>query len=282
MNKVIIGTAFNYSYQHIELFLQSLNSVYDGKVVLFSNSKIKIPNTRIDVVFEYWNPERDKSRLPVAFNDVINFRHYLYHDFLKRNKAIDAVMLSDVRDVVFQADPFDILNDKITVAVEDNTIEGCAINANWMKSIFGEAYYTTVAKQKIICAGTTIGTYQSILSYEEEMMALLEKWHNGLDIGDKNMVIDQAIHNYWCREKKDAIIFSDNETGSILTMGHTQKFSFNREGQVINSLGNPYSVIHQFDRVKWMEKLLNASSNIKNEIPKSIFIQKFIKRFRNF
>lgn len=281
MNKVIIGTAFNYSYQHIELFLQSLNSFYDGTVVLFSNRNIKIPNTRIDVVVEYWNPERDKSRLPVAFNDVINFRHYLYHDFLKSNKAIDAVMLSDVRDVVFQSDPFDMLNDKITVAVEDNTIEGCAINSNWMKSIFGEEYFTKVALQRIICAGTTIGTYQSILAYEEEMITLLEKWHNGLDSGEKNMVIDQAIHNYWCTDHKDNLIFSDNESGSILTMGHTQNFAFNREGQLVNSLGKPYAAIHQFDRVKWMERIFQERFNIHNPVyrEQNLF-ERLIKKLR--
>lgn len=281
MNKVIMGTAFNYSYQHIELFLKSLNNFYDGTVVLFSNRNIKIPNTRIDVVVEYWNQERDKSRLPVAFNDVINFRHYLYYDFLKRNKAIDAVMLSDVRDVVFQSDPFDMLNDKITVAVEDNTMEGCAINSNWMKSIFGEEYFTKVAKQKIICAGTTIGTYQSILAYEEEMITLLEKWHNGLDSGEKNMVIDQAIHNYWCAEHKDNLIFSGNENGSILTMGHTQNVSFNREGKLINSLGKPYAVIHQFDRVKWMEKIFQEKFNLHNPVQRERnLIERLIKKLR--
>ncbi len=262
MNKVILGTAFNYDYKQIELFLGSLARVFNGKVVLFTNRKIKIPIKGIEVEFVFWNPER-QSALPVAFNDVINYRHYLYLDFLRRNSSIDAVMLSDVRDVFFQSDPFEMLDEKITVAVEDMTIEGCAINSNWIRTIFGQDYFDSVAKRKIICAGTTIGNYESILAYEEEMIVLLEKWHNGLDSGESNMVIDQAIHNYWCLQHKDSIIYSNNETGSILTMGHTQNFRFNREGNLINSQGEPYSVIHQFDRVNWVENIFNQKMNIQ-------------------
>jgi len=79
---------------------------------------------------------------------------------------------------------------------------------------------------------------------------------------------DQAYANYIVHNRlvKDSFLYS-NTSGPIATVYYLKKIIFNKNCQLINSLDQPYSVVHQYDK-RWDE----FEENVK-KIKKSLAIK---------
>jgi hypothetical protein len=64
---------------------------------------------------------------------------------------------------------------------------------------------------------------------------------------------DQAYCNFITYKKyfKDSYLYS-NHKGPIATVYYLKKIKFNGESQLINELGKPYLIVHQYDK-RWSE-----------------------------
>src|SRR5262249_8327416 len=104
--RLVLGAAVGFDVDQVRVFVESLRSVgYTGHVVLLvrwpgfragqylrSGAVHPIPTLRVRS-FSRWAPAR---------------RYSIYADYLRaRPDRFDQVMLSDVRDVVFQRHPFE-------------------------------------------------------------------------------------------------------------------------------------------------------------------------------
>lgn len=77
-------------------------------------------------------------------------------------------MITDVRDVVFQASPFKGLKGDYLFLFQGNNqfmLRLESINWNWLTEAYGLDSVRHMAPLLILCSGTTIGSYSSSLQY---------------------------------------------------------------------------------------------------------------------
>jgi hypothetical protein len=190
-----------------------------------------------------------RSRIAARTFNVYCVRFPLYYLYLDQKRGQYAnVMLSDVRDVIFQRDPFAFeFGDDLCVFLEDDRQQmgDCPYNSLWLRTGFGDNVLREIGHEIASCSGVTIGGYQAIMEYLELMvdhMLRLKAHPSGMD---------QGVHNYllYTHQLENARIFH-NRLGPVFTMGKTVDLptAFDDEGFVVNQDGTQPLILHQYDR----------------------------------
>ncbi|MBM4147015.1 MAG: hypothetical protein FJ240_12230 [Nitrospira sp.] len=238
---VIIGTAVGYTVDDVKPFVLSLiHSGYKGKTILF------IDNLNSNTAIYLQNHNTELCLYEHGIFPLNSQRYFLYKQFLDAGNIFKRVMLTDIRDVIFQCDPFmHFSKDTLDCFEEDRsmTLATCPYNGLWILQAYGEAVLNAIGHKPIICAGVTIGSYRKVCEY--------------LDILCKELVstpplwgIDQAAHNFIIRSGKiSEVIVHDNQSGPVYTLGYVRKenIRINSDGFILNASGTP-CIIHQYDR----------------------------------
>ena len=191
----------------------------------------------------------ERYRIAARFLNVYCIRFPLYYIYLAQHAGEYAnVLISDVRDVIFQRDPFDFdLGDEVCVFLEDDRdrIRDCRYNTNWLKLGFGDGAVEEVGDNLVSCSGVTLGSYRAMMHYLEVMnehLLRLKSHPNGMD---------QGVHNYvlYKQRLKGVRVFSNGQA-PVLTMGKTTDLPtrFDEQGRVLNDDGTVPGVLHQYDR----------------------------------
>ena len=177
-------------------------------------------------------------------------RFVMWLDFLKNcSTHYDKVMLTDVRDVFFQADPFaPIPGDQLWMFEEEGplTVGTEPHNRRWVQASFGRKVLRQIAHHPVSCCGVTIGGVANICGYLEVMEPHLLK-HSPV------YFTDQGIHNAVARtgmlSHLNPVVVKNGD-GPVLTVGvmKESQFRWDASGRLVNAAGVPYAVIHQFDR----------------------------------
>lgn len=177
-------------------------------------------------------------------------RFLQYRDFLgNQSGRYDLVMLTDVRDVFFQTDPFArIPRDRLCLFQEEgpHTLGSQPRNRRWVEATFGKKTLRQIADNRIICAGITIGGFANVLGY-------LEAMEPELLARSPVYIPDQAIHNvmaYTGALQHLNPLIVKNGDGPVLTVGMMaeSQFVWDNSGRLVDAAGIPYSTIHQYDR----------------------------------
>ena len=227
--------AFKEVHPHQLLQLYPLNKLY----IQFINAAASP---------EKENSHLTKCRISKLFLNAWCVRYPLYYLYLSEyGKSYENIMLTDTRDVLFQADPFGFDFDGLCCFLEneEKTINSCEFNSNWILKGFSEDALRDIGHEKISCSGTTIGTRSAVMRYLETMVDYL------IQLKTQFMGIDQGVHNYILRKGLVGDVkFYDNHHGPVLTMHHTgeDKIRFDSDGYVINEDGSVINVLHQYDR----------------------------------
>jgi hypothetical protein len=152
-------------------------------------------------------------------------------------------MLTDVRDVIFQSDPFGQVGDaEIVYACERTLIRDCPMNADWVRQAYGDAVYKNVGDYYASCAGTTLGTIDGILGY---LSAMTDEMSVSRAL-DKN--VDQGIHNYVVHMRPLRGAFLDIYDRSVATLHYMPPDRLAVTGFGIEVDGRVVPVVHQWDR----------------------------------
>jgi hypothetical protein len=196
-------------------------------------------------------PSQDllKFRIAAKTFNVYCLRYPLYYLYLARHQDKYArVMLSDVRDVVFQRDPFDFeFEAGLYFFLEDDRepIKNCPYNSMWLRTGYGEDTLRELGEEVASCSGTTIGRTAAVMQYLELMVDHM------LRLKSHPAGIDQGVHNYllYKNEIQDVTLVP-NRRGPVFTMGKTVDLQtpFDAEGFVLNQDGTVAHVLHQYDR----------------------------------
>lgn len=176
-------------------------------------------------------------------------RYFQYRDYLDQtDREYSRILLTDVRDVIFQHDPFDApWSDGLNCALEDTrmTIGDCPHNSHWIRGHLGENALAAIAHKPISCSGTTVGDLPAITDYLRRMITSLETFEPG-----KRMAgYDQGVHNHLIHTGQIPNMTLHDNTGPILTLGYVKgEPAMDDNGFVLNSAGQQSHIVHQYDR----------------------------------
>lgn len=176
-------------------------------------------------------------------------RYFHYADYLAKHDAFSRVLLSDVRDVVFQSDPFlgwsrglylGMENPALTIATEP-------FDREWIMDAYGEAMLARIGSQQVSCSGVTFGDVNSIKKYIDQILAET-LWQPFSKM--KTRIYDQAFHNKLLHEGELADVHLCQPLRSpIATLGCLDPAAFTlADGFLLNEDGRPAPIVHQYDR----------------------------------
>ncbi len=182
------------------------------------------------------------------FSRICTMRFYYYYEFLVSHRAeYDRVVLTDVRDVVFQKDVFGVSWDEnlhCFLEADGHPISSDKWNAYWIEKIGGASLLQKLGSCTISCAGVTFGATPVMLRYLQSMCEHLSSTIDRLDL-------DQGFHNVliWTKEL-DAITLGQCAQSEVLTMGlmADEAIRCDEQGRILNNDGSLVSIVHQYDR----------------------------------
>jgi hypothetical protein len=243
-----------------ELLQQGIVLIYAKNNLLafskmYSRSRLwKIHYLPQKLLFKILNIGRDNlsslNKYVKLFHLISGSRYCYYYDYLLINKdKYNMGLLTDVRDVVFQADPFsaDGKDNLLNFYEEGQSIGNSFYTSYWIKHAFGSKALIPIKDKPSICSGTTIGSVDQILFYLENMIKGLSKAIPGITgLGG----FDQGVHNYLIYNNSfpNSNIIR-NAGGEVITLGDFPLININDNLEIVNHTGSIIPVVHQFDRL---------------------------------
>jgi hypothetical protein len=184
-----------------------------------------------------------------TFHLVSDSRYCYYYDYLLANKdKYKAVLMVDVRDIIFQADPFaDIsTNRSLKFYEQGHSIENNFYTSYWLRHAFGNKARDIIKDKASICSGTTIGSFNEIIDYLERMIKTMAKITGGITgLGG----FDQGVHNYLIYNNYfPGSTLVKNAEGEVVTLDDLMSVSINTERELVNEQHKVIPVVHLFDR----------------------------------
>ncbi|BCS87951.1 hypothetical protein [Pseudodesulfovibrio sediminis] len=244
---LILGLAAGYHYGDVRPFLASLDRVaFAGDLVLFVSDTTRDLDKITAHGATITPTERTEVLKDIPYNGL---RYFLYTEWLATcGQTYDRILLADVRDVIFQREPFSYpWPDGISCTLEDGsaTIGNCPHNSHWVQGHLGDDMLARLADRPISCSGTTVADQPAMLDYLEKQTDSLRTYVPAHRMAG----YDQAIHNMLIHTGRlDNMTLFDN-SGPILTLGQTQgEPAQDAEGYILNDVGEQAHLVHQYDR----------------------------------
>lgn len=204
-----------------------------------------------------WLAERGVTELtfdslPLLAMSMNSARMLKYLEFLRTEviggaRPYDYIMLADVRDIVFQGDPFARAGDAdIYYFLESGrTIGTCPVNSVWMAQAFGPDVLRQTAHSPVSCAGTLIARPAALLEYLLWMARYIAESPPEVRYSG----IDQAIHNYIMINNLVGGAKTEPNGGAVMTVPTDQPTGMSVSGGVLrNADGSVSETVHQYDR----------------------------------
>lgn len=190
---------------------------------------------------------RATMSLAAAITSPFVARFILYYRFLaSASTRYRYVMLTDLRDVLFQRDPFAFeIGDVVNCFLEDasQTLGSNGVNARWIESAYGPAVLRELSDLPVSCAGVTIAPHDRMVDYLATMASALSRTPSQI------AGIDQGVHNYVIRKcLTPQVRLVGNDQGPVFTMAYAADLRFDDAGLLVRSDALPYNVLHQYDR----------------------------------
>lgn len=227
----------------LEPFLGSLRHTrFDGDVCVFVGD---VTPDVVDMLAAHNVIVERAARFRTLDMNYLCSRFYSYLDYLTRHAdQYSNVMLSDLRDVVFQDDPFmQPLFADIVYAQERCLIGDCPVNNSWIVHTYGAATAHAMRDCPISCSGTTFGTVSGMLRYltamTEELRTAKVPRADLMDQGPHNHIVHmRPLHNAWL----------DPTDSLVATMHYVPEHSVAITGDGVLIDGRRVPVLHQWQK----------------------------------
>lgn len=234
---MILTAAYGYGPENVQPFLRSLVSVgYKGRVVILTDLRTSLsPNFEgLDLVL--------LPRVNMGGRHVNQWRFFVWLDYLRTVPGTEGqVILTDVRDVIFQRNPATLPKDRINGYFEHHgmRIGMCPYNSVWIRDAYGEAVLNRMKDEKIVCAGTIIGSLGGMREYVEELVDRMSQLSGKVGL-------DQAVHNVAIREDPRAVLHSNGD--GVYTVGYVPRDQVQTAPGVVVCNHQVPTIVHQYDR----------------------------------
>ena len=240
---LVLGYATGYDAADVAPFVRSLRAVFDGPVALVVDQDPALlaflAEHRIEAVapatVEGWAPHPVVARF-AAFDRLMSERPHA------RN-----VLLTDVRDVVFQAAPFEPQPQGLEFFNEyaDGALGDHAFNMKYLRGVGGEAVARALADKPCLCVGTVMGPREAMMRFCRTllMLAAVPRSEIGGAFGADQAACNIAVH----------LGLIEGEVvpnyGRVATLGLTPSADLRLvDGRIVNPDGGVSPIVHQHDR----------------------------------
>lgn len=252
---LILGAIKGLEFDEISPFLHSLfQTDFDGKVAFYvGQASAATCKALDDLGVEILTVPEYNSLTASPINSL---RYFVYEQYLAGLAQTPAnILLADVRDVVFQRNPFEIdLGNGLCCFLENEKLNlaTCVANSGWLACAYGKEVLERIGRHKISCSGTTIGTGPAVRAYLAAMTAGLR----AIEVRTPNIMhvisgIDQGVHNYLLyTDALPGTRLYSNEFGPVATLNYVDPahIQLDDSNKILNRNGDPYHVVHQYDR----------------------------------
>ncbi|KAK9814827.1 hypothetical protein WJX72_012187 [[Myrmecia] bisecta] len=251
-DQIILGLVHGLAFEQLRPFFESFDKHVQGSMmVLFIQELPAGYIQQRNTYLQYYSRKEGQMHLPAL-------RFLLYESFLSAINYEGRVLITDVRDVVFQDSPFR------TIAVDDGlhfSQETAAVhiaddresNWAWLKNCYGATVADQLGGFFVINSGVTIGGSRAMRAYLEVMRRQIIRhtcvnppYYHGHD---------QALHNFVVHSSllagKALFQLESNELGLVFlgNAAPTGSYAIAKDQTILNALGQPYSILHQYERV---------------------------------
>ncbi|WP_309627392.1 hypothetical protein [Brevundimonas sp.] len=238
---LVLGYATGYDSQDIAPFLRSLRAVFDGEIALVVDDR---PDVR-DLLEEH-----DARCLPAESVDgwephAVVARFAAFDRCLADWPGARNVLLTDVRDVLFQRPPFSPAPTGLEVFVEGDALGNHAFNMKYLRALAGDGMATELASAPAICVGTVMGPAREVARFCRMvlMLAAIPRSEIGGAFGADQAACNIAVHlglvDAQVRENYGRVATIGLTPGDTLTFVN---------GDVVNPDGSVSAIVHQHDR----------------------------------
>jgi hypothetical protein len=270
---LIIGGFTNYNYNQLKPWVESIDECgFTGdKVAVVGNASQETIGELI---------KRNFIIFPMIQGNVpVHVLRFLsIYEFLKNNwQNYRYVVTTDVKDVYFQTNPFKLINDKC----EDNgyklviASEGLKYKDEpWGNENLMQAYGPYIHEQFKENEIFNVGTFGGKSEYVKDMVFNI--FTNA--INRPIQICDQAVFNVLINTLpfKDITFKTTNwacEAGTVADPSKVADFRPNLtieepvflDGEVLNSDGEPFPIVHQYDRVPAWKEYIRKKYNQEDE-----------------
>ena len=273
--QAVIAMATRYGVAELKSFIISLrNTGFEGDIILFvrdlkpgtdeflaNNGVLTLPfphkyfsNWRRNYFqfFTKYFTHRDSKEKLWYLADIwmvaLAGRFFTYRKALENwTDRYDEVLFTDVRDVIFQANPFNYHYGTSIALFAEATGRGigqCRANSRWIRDGYGDKPLEEMKDKDILCAGVMYTRGDGIMRL---MKAMTEEL---LRINPRDN-LDQGVLNYLAYKQKlgECKIFSQVDA-PIMHIGcnNFSTLKFDEKNRVLNGKGEVAAVVHQYDR----------------------------------
>ena len=186
-------------------------------------------------------------------------RYFAARDLLAGSAegAIGSVLLADVRDVIFQSDPFAPISSGRYTGDEILKVKDCPSNTIWLKAAYGEEIYSKLADKVSVCSGVSIGTLASMQDYldafcAETLRVMQDKCLDTLPVWDQAFHIKMLL--------LDGLPFQTvpwNGFVATVAQAGSDHLRVNAEG-LVEVDGQVPAILHQYDRHPPIQEHIHA------------------------
>jgi hypothetical protein len=285
MNTVLLTSVSNYTPANISNFIHSVNkSGFNGEKVAFvftsqSSTISYLQNNGFTVLFPSAEPTDwgyahiQPSNYPPKNIFCDRFLHY--SRYLVDNPQFLYCISSDCRDVVFQLDPSILLVEVLAhsgkdliVSLEDIEYPLEDWNSTNLKLNFPE-FYENLQGQQIANAGVIAGRSDVVRELFQTiyLTSLGGRMHSRIrltstDQSAYNILLSQ---NVWSQRSffasnADPWAAQIGSYASKLDLYHSRGLPVPRlqDEKIVNTLGKPYAIVHQYDRMPDWKDAINS------------------------
>ena len=243
---LVMAAAKGYSFYDLEPFLLSFKkNCTSADLVIFVDELSDFTTAKIKSCVE--GVQLIPIPAEVKHYAIVNSRFVMYKKFLDENANYEKIFVTDIADVIFQADVFEKYAKQknfLVCAAEGITVgdDPGGFNQTWTRAFLGEEGFQKLKNKTVLCAGTILGSCAEMkILFQRLLDAIFDKTSHGID----QVFYIYIIHNKLVPVKN--LIKSDVRTGEILTVSVLQDYETLNE-KILRGDGKVPAVVHQYNR----------------------------------
>lgn len=290
---LIIGGASNYTWDQLKYWVNSIRkSGFTGDVVLVGTNLTKETIDKLTqegVILSLHGKENERGDI-VAHQQggaphVERF-FYMWNYLMTTSEQYVHVITTDTRDVVFQSNPSDWLYDNLENYLMVCSSEGMKYkNEPWgnknLLETFGPYFHNALKERTIYNVGTIAGDFAFV---RDLLLSIFQ-----MSINRPIPIVDQAVFNFLLNLHQYGIdtLCTDNVRDWAIQLGTTleavkagkgdlgansslddyqSKYDdvqpIFEDGIVKTPDGNPYTIVHQYDRVPFLKEKIEQKYGV--------------------